>query len=146
MRLGRRFLSSRLLDVPGNSAGLVLSQMQNESYTLEAGNKGGKIAAALVKLCQIGAVGEPLLRSGVSQDAFCLFLARVAHERFAKGKTAEQIADAFMLLSGGNASAARQALGGCTLTFEGGKPSSVEAYWLRSGSGRAAPNLSALDD
>lgn len=132
---------------PGNSAQLSHSRkMNSKSYTLTVGNKGGKIAAALVKLCQVGAPGEPLLRSGLNQDSFCLFLARVAHKFAAAGKTPEQIADAFMLLSGGNASAARQALNDCTVEFEGEKPMGVGSYWLKAGGGRAAPNLSALDD
>lgn len=123
-----------------------LLRMNNKTYKLETGSKGGKIAAALVKMCQVGAVGEPLLRSGVSQDAFCIFLARVAEARLKAGKTPEQVADAFILLSGGNASAARQALNDCTVEFEGEKPTSVGAYWLKAGGGKAAPNLSALDD
>ena len=116
-----------------------------KSYKLETGSKGGKIAAALVKMCQVGAVGEPLVRSGMTQDGFCLFLAKLAALHLAAGRSPEQIADVFILVSGGNASAARQALADCTLTFDGEKPTSVSAYWLKNGGGRAAPNTSILD-
>lgn len=116
-----------------------------KTYQLETGSKGGKIAAALVKMCQVGAVGEPLVRNGMTQDAFCLFLAKLASLHLGAGRTPEQVADVFILVSGGNASAARQALGDCTLTFEDSKPTSVSAYWLKNGGGRAAPNTSILD-
>lgn len=119
--------------------------MNSQNYTLETGSKAGKIAAALCKLCQVGAVGEPILRNGVTQEAFCLFLARLCSAHAAAGKTPEQIADVLILVSGGNASAARQALADCTLTFEGAKPQSVSSYWNKIGGGRVAPNLSALD-
>lgn len=125
--------------------------MQNEkSYVLKS--NGGKISAALAKLCAVGGLGESLVRNGVSQDAFCLFLARVAVSRIEAGKTAEQLTEIFLLLSGGNSSAARQALGRCSIRFEDDPEVSpkhpeylVETYWERAGGGKAAPSLAALD-
>lgn len=137
--------------------------METQKSYLITSNGGGKISAALAKLCAEGELGESLFRSGISQDAFCLFLARLAADRLAKGKTPEQLADIFLLVSGANASAARQALGRCELQWEAldkdgnsildkdGDPTwdvkkqSVEAYWLKASGGKAAPNLSLLD-
>lgn len=115
-----------------------------KSYSLKASGNS-KIAAALAKLCANGEIGEPLVRSGVSQGAFALFLARLAAKHLAAGKTPEQVADVFTLVSGGNASAARQALAECALEFDGEKAQSVSAFWLKSGGIAAAPNLSILD-
>ena len=121
--------------------------MKNKTYEIKAG--GGKISAALAKLCAQGQMGESLVRSGVSQDAFCLFLAKLATAHLSKGKTPEQLADVFLLVSGGNSSAARQSLGKCSLRWDSSdKDQSVEAYWIllkEEGGDRAAPNLSALD-
>lgn len=106
----------------------------------------GKIAAALAKLCAPGQLGEPLVRSGCSQGAFCLFTARLAAAQLAKGKTTEQLAEIFELVSAANASAAKQALATCALRWEGAdKDQSVEAYWNSLGGGKSAPNLSVLD-
>lgn len=134
---------------------------ENRSYQLTTG--GGKISAALAKLCAQGELGESLFRFGVSQDAFCLFLARLAADRLARGKTEAQLADILMLVSGANASAARQALGRCSIKWEAidkngesildekgiptweSKEQSVEAFWLKASGGKAAPNLSLLD-
>lgn len=163
-RLILKACAGRALILPaGNSARLKSKNMNNDkSYKLES-TGGGKVSAALAKLCSQGELGEALLRSGVSQDAFCLFLARLAAQKLAAGKTPEQLADIFLLVSGGNASAARQALGRCELVFEAltkdgesilddkGEPTweskkqSVEAYWNKSSGGKAAPNLSLLD-
>lgn len=132
--------------MPEQFRSALISTMPNDAnYELTAGSKGGKIAAALVKLCAQGSPGEPLLRSGISQDAFCLFLARIAAVRFEVGKTTEQIAEVFVLVSGGNASAARQALNDCTVVFAGEKPQSVGNYWAKMGGGKQPPNLAALD-
>lgn len=117
--------------------------MNNKTYKLTS--DGGKIAAALVKMSQPGTVGETMIRNGMNQASFCLFLARIAAQFIAAKKTPEQLADVFALLSGGNASAAKQALNDCTLEFEGEKPQSVGAYWGRNSEGKAAPNLSMLD-
>lgn len=135
--------------------------MNNKSYQLIP--SGGKISAALAKLCAQGEIGESLFRNGVSQDAFCVFLANLAADRIEKGKTPAQLADIFLLVSGANASAARQALGRCSIKWEKvdaagesivdgkGNPTweekeqSVEAFWLKASGGKAAPNLSALD-
>lgn len=114
-----------------------------KSYSLKS--DGGKIAAALVKLCTPGQVGESMLRTGVNQSSFGLFLAKLAKAHIEKGRTAEQLADVFALVSGGNASAAKQALNDCEITFEGEKPISVGAYWNRNGDAKGAPNLGLLD-
>lgn len=115
-----------------------------KSYTLTA--TGGKIAAALAKLCAEGEMGESLFRSGISQDAFCLFLAKLAKKHLDAGKTPEQLADVLLLVSGGNASAASQALGKCSITWEGEtKQQSVADFWNKQGGARSAPNLSILD-
>ena len=116
-----------------------------KTYKLTTGDKAGKIAAALVQMCQVGAVGEPLIRSGVSQGAFALFLAKLAILHAEAGRSAEQIAEVFELVSGGNASAARQALGDCTIEEEGSKPMSVTTFWNKNGGGRTAPNISILN-
>ncbi len=116
-----------------------------KSYEIKS-EGSGKISAALAKMCAMGAIGEPLVRSGVTQDAFCLFLARLAKRHIEAGKTDDEVAAVLLLVSGGNASAARQALGACSLIWEGdSKPQSVMAYWQRSGGSKAAPNLAALD-
>lgn len=117
--------------------------MKTTTYKLTS--DGGKIAAALVKMSQPGEAGESMVRNGMNQASFCLFLARIAAKFIEAGKTPEQLADVFALLSGGNASAAKQALNDCTIEFEGEKPSSVGAYWGKTGEGKAAPNLSMLD-
>lgn len=121
-----------------------MNAQNKKSYTLTA--TGGKIAAALAKSCAEGQIGEPLFRSGISQDAFCLFLARLSAKHHEAGKTPEQVADVFVLVSGGNASAASQALGKCSITWEGeAKQQSVADYWNKQGGARSAPNLSILD-
>lgn len=117
--------------------------MKNTPYTLES--DGGKIAAALAKMSQVNGLGESLVRSGVNQSSFTLFIAKVSGKFIRAGKTDDQLADVLGLLSAGNASAARQALGGCTITFDGEKPQSVEAYWGKTGGAKSAPNLSVLD-
>ncbi len=115
-----------------------------KTYVLKStGNS--KIAAALAKLCAQGAIGEPLVRSGVSQGSFTLFLARLAALHLAAGKTPEQLADVLTLVSGGNASAARQALNDCEIVVDDGKAQSVGAFWGKAGTTTAAPNLSLLD-
>ena len=113
------------------------------SYILES--DGGKIAAALCKLCQPGEIGEPLVRSGLVQESFNLFTARLAAKHINAGRSPEQLADVFALVSASNASAARQALGGCSITLDGGKKQSVADYWNKSGGAVAKPNLSLLD-
>lgn len=132
-----------------------------KSYILKT--DGGKIAQALATLCAEGAIGEPLLRSGVNQASFCLFLAKLAVAHHDAGRTAEQIADVFSLVSGGNTSAAQKALNDVSIhweltTKEGesildektGEPTfsekaqSVGAYWLSQGGGKAVANLSLL--
>lgn len=119
--------------------------MNSKSYTLVVGTKGGRIAAALCKLCQIGAPGETIVRAGITQDGFCLFLARVAKLYLDAGKSPEQLAEVFTLVSGGNASAARQAINDLTIEFEGSKATSVGSYWNSIGGNKSAPNLAALD-
>ena len=114
-----------------------------KAYSLKS--DGGKIAAALVKMCQPGQVGETLVRNGLNQSSFGLFLAKLAKAHIDKGRTPEQLADVFALVSGGNASAAKQALNDCEITFEGEKPISVGAYWNRNGEAKGAPNLAMLD-
>lgn len=120
-----------------------------KSYTLKP-DGNSKIAAALCKLCLPGQPGEALVRSGCNQEAFVLFLANLAADRLnasrpGGAKTPLQLAEIFTLCSGGNASAARQALNDCAIEFEGEKPQSVGAYWTKSGNKSAAPNLSLLD-
>jgi len=114
-----------------------------KNYILKATN--GKIAQALCKRCAQGEIGESLLRSGLSQSAFVLFIAKEAMNQSAKGKTAEQLADILTLLSAGNASAAKQALADCTIELEGEKPQSVSAFWGKNGGPKTAINLSLLD-
>ena len=132
----------------------------NRSYVLKS--DGGKIAQALAQLCAEGETGEPLLRSGVNQAAFCLFLAKLAIAHSDAGHNAEQIADVFSLVSGGNTSAAQKALNDVSIhweitdangesvlgkdglpTFEE-KAQSVGAYWGKLGGGKAVANLSLL--
>lgn len=132
------------LDKPKTNTENMKTQEEPRQYILTS--DGGKIAAALAKRCAPGEIGETLIRNGLTQSSFVLFLAREALNQAAKGKTAEQLADIFSLLSGGNASAARQALADCTLQWEGDeKKQSVGAYWQKLGGGKQAPNLSLLD-
>lgn len=118
--------------------------MNAKNYTLEV-NGRGKIAPALAKKCAVGEAGENLIRSGITQENFCAFLVKIALELHAKGKSESDIAMAFSLLSGANASAAQKALAECTVKFEGEKPQSVSAYWLSIGGSKAAPNLALFD-
>lgn len=116
-----------------------------KSYIIKP-DGSSKIAAALAKRCAFGEAGQSLVENGISQSNFSLFLAcEAARQLVEKGKSDKELADVFSLLSAGNASAARQALGDCTLEFEGEKPVSVAAYWLKHGGGKATPNLSSLD-
>jgi hypothetical protein len=96
-------------------------------------------------MSQPGGLGESLVRNGLNQSSFALFVAKVAERHIKAGRSADQLADVFALLSACNASAARQALGDCSLTFEGEKLQSVSAYWAKLGGGKAAPNLAMLD-
>jgi hypothetical protein len=125
-----------------------------KTYRIEPSGSG-KIAASLCRRCQPGQIGEPLIRNGCTQSAFALFVARLAAEQLVeKGKTPEQLAEVFDLVSACNASAAKQALAQCNLFAEelcivdkAGKmqPIVLETYWKTIGGGKAAPNLSALD-
>ena len=125
-----------------------------KTYKIESAGSS-KIGAALAKLCAEGQIGETLVRNGCSQGAFALFVARLAHMQLVdKGKTAEQLAEIFELVSAANASAAKQALGNCNLysedickTDKEGKlqPMLVETYWKSQGGGKSAPNLALLD-
>ena len=117
--------------------------MNNKTYKLTS--DGGKIAAALVKMCQPNQPGETLIRNGLNQSSFGLFLAKIAEAHFAKGRSPEQVADVFAMLSGTNASAANKALMEATLEFEGEKPQSVSAFWGKAGTTKGAPNLALLD-
>ena len=131
-----------------------------KSYKLKT--DGGKIGQALAQLCAEGEVGEALFRGGVNQASFCLFLAKLAYAHADAGRTTEQIADVFGLVSGGNTSAAQKALNDVAVhwevtdkngesvldakgnpTFEE-KPQSVGAYWLSQGGGKTVANLSLL--
>jgi len=132
-----------------------------KSYTLKS--DGGKIAQALAQLCAEGEIGESLFRNGVSQASFCLFLAKLAVAHSKAGRSAEQIADVFSLVSGGNTSAAQKALNDVSVHWEitdksgesvldektglptfSEKPQSVGAYWLAQGGGKTVANLSLL--
>ena len=114
-----------------------------------------KIAAALCRFCQPGQIGESLIRNGCSQSAFALFIARLAHKLVDAGKTEEETAQAFELVSACNASAAKQALANCDLFAEelGSKNKAgelqavtLETYWKSLGEGRAsASNLSLFE-
>lgn len=134
----------------------------NRSYILKT--DGGKLSQALCQLCAEGEFGESLLRSGVNQASFCLFLAKIAVAHAAKGRSAEQIAEVFNLISGANASAAKQALNDLSIHWEivnkdgesvlgpkTGEPTfeekaqSVGAYWAKSGGSKPALNLSILN-
>lgn len=118
---------------------------QMKAYKL-APTSSSKIAAALAKRCSHGEAGEFLVENGLNQANFCLFLSLEAvRQLMEKNKSDRELADVFQLLSAGNASAARQALADCQIEFEGEKPSSVSAYWLKQGGGKTAINLSALD-
>lgn len=132
-----------------------------KSYILKSSGKS-RISAALAQLCSEGEVGELLLRNGVSQEAFCLFLARLASLHFAAGKDAEHVAAVFSLVSGGNTSAAQKALAdvsihweetdaeGCSILDKDGAPTfaksaqSVSAYWTKDGGSKSVANLSLL--
>ncbi len=120
------------------------TKMNTSSYKLiPAGN--GKIAPALCMKCAEGETGEFLIRSGLSQSSFCAFLAQIAYNGYKAGKTAEQMARAFSMLSGANASAAQKALADCTIEWADGKKQSVAAYWLSIGSAKGAPDLKDLE-
>lgn len=133
----------------------------NKPYQLTSG--GGKISAALCQKCQPGQGGESLLRDGLSQESFNLFIAREVRKMIAAKLSDEQIADILGLLSASNASAASQALARCAIRWalvdKEGKQSkddkgvllweaneiSVGKYWEKTGGSKAAPNLSALN-
>lgn len=140
-----------------------MNKYATRSYKLLPSGSG-KIAAGLAKMCQQGEIGESLFRSGITQESFNLFLVKLARNRFAAGKTDSQAAEAFTVVSGGNASAAQKALATCAIQWEAvneqgesildektGEPTweknqmSVEAYWKSLGGSTGAPNLSALD-
>ena len=127
-----------------------------------------KISAALARKCQQGEIGESLFRSGISQASFCLFLVRFAQELLSPNavrpaKTPEQATNSFLLVSGGNASAAQKALAGVAIEWEAvdkagesildkdGQPTwepkqmSVSSYWESLGDSAGAPNLADLD-
>lgn len=132
-----------------------------KSYILKTNGKS-KISSALAQLCAEGEVGESLLRNGVSQSAFCLFLARLASLHFAAGRTAEQVAEVFSLVSGGNTSAAQKALNDVSIHWEettkdgesildkdgnptySAKAQSVGAYWSTLSGATQVANLSLL--
>ena len=123
---------------------------QNQSYVLSGAT--GKIANALAKYCASGEMGEPLIRNGVSQGAFVLFLAKMAKRYFDGGRSVEQVAEVLSLLSGGNASAAKQALNDLNIRFadepavDAKHPEhSVGKHWEQAGGTKSAPNLSILD-
>lgn len=116
-----------------------------KSYILK--NTGsGKIAANLAAICAMGKLGQPLVENGLNQANFSLFIANLAVDRINAGKSAEQLAQIFDMVSATNASAARQALAGCTIEIDGEKPTSVEIYWQKAGGAKAAPSTSALFD
>lgn len=120
-------------------------KMSQKAYTIKA-TGSSKIAAALAKLCAAGSLGEPLVRTGCSQAAFCLFLAKLACAHHDAGKTPEQIAEVFDLVGGGNASQAKQALAACALKWEGEKDEqSVGKFWEEMGGAKAPLNLAILD-
>lgn len=117
-----------------------------KTYTIKS-TGSGKLAANLAALCAPGKLGEPLVRNGATQDAVALFGAKVAYKMATDGKTPEDIASVFSLLSIANASALKQALATCSLKFDGEeKEVSVSAYWEKSGSKAASPDLSLLGD
>lgn len=133
-----------------------------KTYKIEPSGSG-KIAAALCQLCGQGEIGEPLVQSGASQAAVALFGARIAQAHFSAGRSAEQVAEVFELLSISNASALKQTLAGCNLfsleaavahygSEEKAKDKagnilliSVETYWKQQGGGKASVNLSILN-
>jgi hypothetical protein len=125
-----------------------------KTYKIEPSGSG-KIALSLCKRCGPGQIGETLVRNGCSQSAFSLFVAKLASEQLVeKGRTPEQLAEVFDLVSACNASAAKQALAQCNLYAEeicnkdkagNLQPMLVETYWKSIGGGKAVPNTSLLD-
>jgi len=114
-----------------------------KSYTLKTSGRG-EIAAAFAKVCLPGQPGERLIRSGLTQGSFCLFLAELASLHFAAKREPKVIAQVLAKVSGGNASAAKQALETLVIKWEDGKEESVATHWGKSGEA-AAPDLSILD-
>jgi len=105
----------------------------------------GKIASALCQLCAPGELGETLVINGAPQAAVALFAAKLAELHYKHGRTPEQVAEAFELLSISNASALKQALASCSLQFEGeAKARSVGIYWETMGGTKVLPSLSIL--
>lgn len=136
-----------------------------KSYILKA--SFGKIATSLAKFCAEGEIGESLLREGINQASFNLFLAKLAESRLCRAVNpmpVAKLADLFSLVSGANSSAAQKALATCSIRWElvdedgasildkDGNPTwekneqSVEAYWAKAGGGKAISNLSLLDE
>jgi len=140
----------------------------NRSYQIVPSGSG-KIAAALAQKCAQGEIGESLVRNGITQASFCLFLCRFAQALFTKtdkreAKTPEQAANSFLLVSGGNASAAQKALGQCELhweiidengesvldkdgnpQFDSKKPMLVETLWAQGAGKGSSITLADLD-
>lgn len=119
--------------------------MKTQNYTLTP--DGGKATAALAKFCAQGEIGESLLRSGMNQSAFTLFVAKLAKRAFDAGRTPEQTAEILSLVCACNASQAKQALEKCSIEWEGDeKKQSVADYWIKLGGAKGPLNLSALSD
>ena len=102
-----------------------------------------KIAAALASQLAQGKAGEILIAHGFSQDTFTAFIANLAM-RAAKANMSETaLATIFKQVAACNASQARQALADITITVEGEKECSLNAFW-GTDKPAAAPDLSLL--
>jgi hypothetical protein len=69
----------------------------------------------------------------------------VAESHVSKGRDWSTLGAVYEQISGGNASAAKQAVAELTITTDGDKPRSVRAYWGKVGGASPAIDLKVVD-
>ena len=104
----------------------------NKNYTLSvAGESRSKQAATLAAFLSEGKAGECVVRHGLSNETWALFLARLCARAGASGHDENEIASLLVSVSAGNLSAAGKLLNAITITDDQGNSNQLDEIVLK---------------
>ena len=104
----------------------------NGNYTLRIdGESRSKQAASLAAFLSEGKAGECIVRHGLSNETWALFLARLCLRAERAGHDEQEIASLLVSVSAGNLSAASKLLNAVTITDTEGNSNQLDEIVLR---------------